>query len=132
MTRGTVRRHERIARPAAEVWALVGDPGRIQEWFPGIDASTVDGSSRLIVTGAGIPMSEEIITNDPIQRRFQYRIVAGMFREHLSTLDVIDLGDETCLVVYAADADPSTMALVIAGAAGNALANLRALMEGGA
>lgn len=132
MTRGTVRRHARIARPAAEVWALVGDPGRIQEWFPGIDSSTVDGSSRVIVTGAGIPMPEEIVTNDPIQRRFQYRIVAGPVREHLSTLDVIDLGDGTCLVVYAADADPSTMALVIAGAAGNALENLRALMEGDA
>lgn len=127
--RGSVRRHERIARPADEVWALVGDPGRIQEWFPGIESSTVDGASRVIVTGAGIPMPEEIITNDPIQRRFQYRIVTGMVREHLSTLDVLDLGDGTCLVVYAADADPATMALVIAGAAGNALANLRAMME---
>ena len=48
-----------------------------------------------------------------------------MFREHLSTLDVIDLGDGTSLVVYSADADPSTMALVIAGAAGNALEHLR-------
>jgi len=130
MTRGTVRRQERIARTAEDVWALVGDPGRIQEWFPGIESSTVDGSSRVVVTGAGIPMPEEIITNDPIQRRFQYRIVAGMVREHLSTLDVLDLGDGTCLVVYSADADPSTMALVIAGAAGNALANLRRLMEG--
>lgn len=131
MTRGTVRRQERIARPADEVWALVGDPGRIHEWFPGIESATVEGSSRVIVTGAGIPMPEEIITNDPLQRRFQYRIVAGVVREHLSTLDVLDLGDGTCLVVYAADADPATMALVIAGAAGNALTNLRALMEGG-
>ena len=131
MTRGTVRRQERIARPADEVWALVGDPGRIHEWFPGIESATVDGSSRMIVTGAGIPMPEEIVTNDPLQRRFQYRIVAGIVREHLSTLDVLDLGDGTCLVVYSADADPATMALVIAGAAGNALANLRELMEGG-
>lgn len=131
MTRGTVRRQERIARPADEVWALVGDPGRIHEWFPGIESATVDGASRVIVTGSGIPMPEEIVTNDPLQRRFQYRIVAGIVREHLSTLDVLDLGDGTCLVVYSADADPATMALVIAGAAGNALANLRELMEGG-
>lgn len=130
MTRGTVRRQERIARPADEVWALVGDPGRIHEWFPGIESATVDGASRVIVTGSGIPMPEEIVTNDPLQRRFQYRIVAGIVREHLSTLDVLDLGDGTCLVVYSADADPATMALVIAGAAGNALANLRVLMEG--
>jgi hypothetical protein len=47
-----------------------------------------------------------------------------------ATLDVIDLEDGTSLVVYSADADPSTMALVIAGAAGNALEHLRDLLEG--
>ncbi len=129
-TRGTVRRHVRIARPADEVWALVGDPARIQEWFPGIDASTVDGTSRTIVTGSGLPMSEEIVTVDDVQRRFQYRLSLPILREHLSTLDVIDLDDGTSLVVYAADADPSTMALIVGGAAGSALEHLRTLMEG--
>jgi hypothetical protein len=128
--RGSVRRQVRIARTPEDVWAIVGDPGRIQEWFPGIVASTVDGTTRVITTGAGIPMPEEIVTNDPLQRRFQYRITAPMFREHLSTLDVLDVGDGTSLVVYGADANPSTMALVIAGAAGNALEHLRDLMEG--
>ena len=128
--RGSVRRQVRIRRPAAEVWAYAGDPGRIHEWFPGIVASTVDGSTRVITTGSGIPIPEEIVTNDPLQRRFQYRITSGLVREHLSTLDVLDLGDETSLVVYAADANPATMALVIAGAAGNALEHLRDLMEG--
>ena len=128
--RGSVRRQVRIARPPDEVWAIVGDPARIQEWFPGIESSTVDGTIRVIVTGSGLPMPEEIVTNDPLQRRFQYRITAPMIREHLSTLDVLDLEDGTCLVVYSADADPSTMALVIAGAAGNALEHLRTMMEG--
>ena len=128
--RGSVRRQVRIACPPDEIWALVGDPARIQEWFPGIESSTVDGTSRVIMTGSGLPMPEEIVTNDPLQRRFQYRITAPMIREHLSTLDVLDLGDGTSLVVYSADADPSTMALVIAGAAGNALEHLRTMMEG--
>lgn len=124
-----MRRHVRIARSADEVWALVGDPARIQEWFPGIVASTVDGTTRVITTGSGLPIPEEIVTNDPIQRRFQYRITGPMIREHLSTLDVIDLDHGTCLAVYAADAVPATMALVIAGAAGNALEHLRTIME---
>jgi hypothetical protein len=129
-TRGSVRRQVRIACPPDEVWAIVGDPARIQEWFPGIESSTVDGTTRVIVTGSGLPMPEEILTNDPLQRRFQYRITAPMLREHLSTLDVLDLEDGTSLVVYSADADPATMALVIAGAAGNALEHLRTMMEG--
>lgn len=130
--RGTVRRQVRIARSADEVWSLLGDPARIHEWFPGIVASSVDGTMRVITTGSGIPMPEEIVTNDGLQRRFQYRITAPIVREHLSTLDVIDLGDGTSLAMYSADADPATMALVIAGAAGNALEHARQLLENGA
>jgi hypothetical protein len=119
----------RIARSADDVWAAIGDPARVHEWFVGIDSTTVDGDVRVITTGAGLPIPEQIVTHDPIQRRFQYRITGGMVREHLSTLDVLDLGDGTCLAVYSADADPSTMALVIAGAAGSALEHLRDQME---
>lgn len=128
--RGTVRRQVRINRSPADVWALVGDPARLPEWFPGITDAVVDGTSRVITTGAGMPMPEEIVTNDPLLRRFQYRITAPMFREHLSTLDVLDLDDGTCLVVYGVDAEPATMALVIGGAAGSALEHLRTMMEG--
>jgi hypothetical protein len=129
VTRGSVRRAVRIRRPADEVWAVIGDPARIQEWFPGIVDSTVEGDSRVITTGTGIPMPEQILTNDAIARRFQYRITAPIVKEHLSTLDVHDLGDGTSLAVYAADADPSTMALIIAGAAGNALEHVRDRLE---
>jgi hypothetical protein len=128
--RASVRRHVRIACPAEDVWAIVGDPAAIASWFPGIQAASVDGAMRVVVLGSGIPLPEEILTNDPLQRRFQYRITAPMIREHLSTLDVIDLDDGTSLVVYSADADPATMALVIAGAAGSALERLRDSMEG--
>ena len=95
-----------------------------------VDSPWFDGTTRVITTGSGIPIPEEIVTKDDVQRRFQYRIVGPMVKEHLSTLDVLDLEDGTCLVVYAADADPSPMALIIAGAAGNALEHLRTMMEG--
>ena len=128
--RGSVRRQVRINCPADQVWGLIGDPLRIPEWFPGITDAAVNGTMRVITTGAGIPIPEEIVTKDDLQRRFQYRITGPMVKQHLSTLDVLDLGDGTSLVVYAADADPSPMALIIAGAAGNALEHLRTLMEG--
>ena len=130
--RASVRRQVRIARPAEEVWALVGNPRRIAEWFPGIESATVEGASRTIVTSAGLSMPEVIVTNDPLQRRFQYRLQTPVIREHLSTLDVFDLGDGTSLVSYGADSDPATMALVIAGAAGAALQHLRSILEGAA
>jgi carbon monoxide dehydrogenase subunit G len=129
VARGSVRREVRIKRPADEIWAIVGDPARVEEWFTGIDSSTVDGTTRVVTTGSGLQMAEEIVTHDSILRRFQYRITAGVFKEHLSTIDVIDLGDGTSLVMYAADADPAAMALIIAGAAGSALIELRDRME---
>lgn len=111
------------------MWDVIGCVGRIQEWFPGITSSSVDGDIRTIVTGAGLSLPEEILTNDSVQRRFQYRITSPIFQEHLSTIDVLALDDGTSLVVYGADAAPATMALVIAGAAGSALENLRDMME---
>jgi uncharacterized protein YndB with AHSA1/START domain len=128
--RASVRREVRISADADEVWAVVGDPTRLPEWFPGVASCTVDGTSRVVTTGSGLPMPEELLTVDRLQRRFQYRIAAPPFREHLATVDVHDLGDGTSFVVYGTDADPATMALVLGGAAGNALQHLRQLLEG--
>jgi hypothetical protein len=130
MSRGSVRRQVRIAAPAEEVWRIVSDPARIVEWWPGVVDASVDGDVRTVVLGTGLPMPEQIITRDAITRRFQYRITAPIVREHLSTIDVFDLGDGTCLASYAADADPSTMALIIGAAGGNALETLRDQLEG--
>ena len=129
MTLGSIRHEIRIRRPADEVWALVGDPTRLPEWFPGIDACTVEGTTRVITLGSGLPMPEEILVVDPVQRRFQYRITAPMFRHHRGTIDVIDLGDGTSLVVYSTEADPRTMALTIGGGTAGALDELHRLLE---
>jgi hypothetical protein len=127
--RGSVRRSVRIAVAPDEVWALAGDPRRLAEWFPGIVDCTVEGTTRVITTASGIAMPEEILTSDRLQRRFQYRITAPIVREHLSTIDVLDLGDGTSVVVYSVDADPAPMALILGGAAGHALEHLRHLLE---
>lgn len=127
---GTIRHEIRIHRSAADVWALAGDPTKLHLWFPGIVDCTVDGTTRIITTGTGIPMPEEILVRDNTQRRFQYRLTAPIIQHHRGTIDVIDLGDDTCLVVYSTECDPRTMALVIGGATAGALAELKRQMEG--
>jgi len=126
---GSMRYDRRIRRPADDVWALVGDPARLHEWFPGITSCTVDGTTRVIVTGAGIPMPEEILVRDDTQRRFQYRVTAPLFQFHRGSIDVIALDDDECLVVYTTDADPRPLALVVGGATAEALDCLQQLME---
>lgn len=131
MRRASIRREGRIAAPAAEVWEVVGRPELLHLWFPGVVGCRVDGDTRTITTGTGVDMPEQIITNDPIQRRFQYRITSPLFTDHLATIDVIDLGDDTSLVVYSTDAAPATMALVISGGTGGAIDELRRQLESG-
>ena len=129
MTLGSIRHHVQIPRPASDVWELVGNPARLHEWFPGITACQVDGTTRTVTLGSGMVMPEEILVCDGVQRRFQYRITAGLFTFHRGTIDVIDLGDATCAVVYSTDAEPRTMALTIGAGTAAALDELARLME---
>jgi uncharacterized protein YndB with AHSA1/START domain len=127
MTLGSIRHQRRIFRPAADVWKLVGDPARLHEWFPGITGCNVEGCHRDITLASGVTMPEEILVRDDEQRRFQYRITTAMFVHHRGTIDVIDLDDASCLVIYATDADPRAMALTIGGGAAGALDQLAQL-----
>ena len=97
---------------------------------PASSTAGVDGDQRTVTLGTGLTLDETILTNDPLQRRFQYRIAGGLFAEHLASLDVIALADDRCLVTYATDADPATMAIVLGGAMAAALGELRRQLEG--
>jgi len=129
--RASVRRHVEVAVDADRAWAVVGAADVLHLWFPGMASCSVEGDVRTVTTDAGLTLTEEIITNDPLQRRFQYRVSGGFFTEHLGTVDVIALGPSRCLVVYASDADPATMALVLGGATAGALEELRRQLEAG-
>ncbi len=119
--RASVRRQVRIPAPAEEVWALVGDPGRLAEWFPGVEWCRLEEGGRRVTIASGLELFEEIVTLDPLQRRLQYRVVSGLMSEHLATLDVLDLGNGGSLALYSVDAVPATMALVLAGAGASGL-----------
>lgn len=131
MRRGSVRREVVVRVDADTAWRVVGRPDVLHHWFPGIVDCRVDGDTRTVTLGTGLALQETILTNDPLQRRFQYRIAGGPFTEHLATLDVVALGDDASLVTYASDAAPATMAIVLGGATAGALAELRRQLEAG-
>jgi hypothetical protein len=122
---GTVRRHIFIDSPADEVWALVGDPARLHDWFP-ITSCEVVGNKRWINLASGLRFEEDIITLDHDLRRFQYSIVNNLIvKSHLGTVDVIPDGPNRCMVMYGTDIDPEPMGLIIIGAAGAGLEKLQ-------
>jgi carbon monoxide dehydrogenase subunit G len=130
--RASVRRERIIGVSAERAWQVVGRPELLHLWFPGITSCEVKGDDRMVTLGSGMSLSEEILTNDPLQRRFQYRISGGFFAEHLSSIDVIALDDDRCVVTYASDVDPATMAIVLGGATNGALVELARQLETGA
>ena len=124
-------RHEiRIAAAPEDVWAIVTRPESIPEWFPGIDSCTVEGKVRVIKTAIGLEMPEEILTNDPLARRFAYRITSPVYKFHLGTIDVIEVGPNDSLCVYSTTAEPDALALIVAGGTVGALAMIKQLAEG--
>lgn len=129
--RASVRREVTIGVGAERAWEVVGRPDLLHHWFPGIVDCRVESDRRTITLGTGLTLSETILTNDPLQRRLQYRIIGGLFTEHLASLDVIPLAADTCLVVYSHDVDPAAMAIVLGGATAAALAELRHQLESG-
>lgn len=121
-----------IDADADDVWAVAGEPSILHLWFPGITSCVVEGNLRTINLAMGMPMPEEIVTNDPVLRRFQYQITSPVFTYHRGTIDAFDLGDHRTLVSYATDAVPNVMALVIGGASLGALDSLKEQVEAGA
>jgi hypothetical protein len=129
--RGSVRREVVIGVDANTAWRVVGRPDLVHHWFPGVVGCEVAGDVRTVTLASGLTFEEAILTCDPLLRRFQYRISGGIFTEHLASVDVIALDETSCLVTYATDAAPAAMAVVLGGASGDALAELRRLLEDG-
>jgi hypothetical protein len=115
------------------VWAAVGAPARLAEWFPVTECIMEPDASppvRVVALASGLRFREEIVTVDDDLRRFQYRIADNpLITFHLGTVDVLEDG-EGSLVVYSTDATPDVFALTIGGAAGSALERLKTLIEG--
>jgi hypothetical protein len=117
----SLRHERRIAVNADVVWSVITRPESIVEWFPGVVSCVVEGNVRTITLATGLEMPEEILVNDPLQRRFAYRITSPLYRFHFATIDVIALGEEDSLCVYSTSAEPDTLALLIAGGTVGAL-----------
>jgi hypothetical protein len=124
-----VRREIVIAKRPAEVWRAIGDPAALSSWFPGIVTCVVNGTTRVITTASGLEMPEEIVSNDPVRRVFSYSITAPLVRDHLGTICVTDAPGGASLVSYETRCEPDMLALVIGGACGNALHELRRQLE---
>jgi hypothetical protein len=124
------RRDIHIAQPPDVVWAFLGNPARLHEWFPITDCR-VEGTKRWITLGSGVTFEEDILIVDDDARRFQYSIVNNfLIKDHFGTLDVLDDGHGGSVVTYQTQCTPNVLALVTAGASGQGLQKAKRILEG--
>lgn len=125
----TLRRDIHIERAPEDVWTLVGDPARLHEWFP-VQDCRVEGNKRWVTLPTGIVFEEDIVVVDDRTRRFQYSIVNNLLiRDHFGTVDVMDDGHGHTVLSYSTQCTPNVLALVTAGASGQALRNAKRILE---
>ena len=61
----TLRTHLTIKRSVDDVWSVVSDAAAIATGFPMVQTSTCGGAQRYCQLTGGIPIFEQIVTNDP-------------------------------------------------------------------
>lgn len=80
-----------IAKPPAEVWALIGEFGGLDTWMDGVDSCVVDGDTRTVGT-MGMEITEQLVARDADARSITYSIVGegAPVAQHEATITVLD------------------------------------------
>ncbi|HMJ78260.1 MAG TPA: SRPBCC family protein [Iamia sp.] len=120
-----------IAKPAAEVWALVGEFGGLDTWMAGIDSCTVEGDVRTIET-LGMTLTEQLVGRDAEGRSITYSIVGegAPVAKHEATITVLDAGDGASEVTWDVSVEPDEAAAMFKDIYQGALGQVKTTLEG--
>ena len=87
---------------APRVWQIVGDPGQMAVWHPGIVESAMTDRERRAVLGNGMVVLERIERHDDAAMTYEYVMTDAPFplRDYRCTLAVKRSGDGRCTVEW--------------------------------
>ncbi len=89
-----------VAVPAAQAWALVGDPCGVPRWYPLYETCTLEGSTRTLARADGAVLVEEILSRDNGTMTYTYAVTAGLpLAEHEASFTVVPT-ESGCRVVW--------------------------------
>src|SRR2546423_9622806 len=101
---GTARAETTIAKPADQVWAVLGNFGEMG-WMPGVESCRLEGKDR-ILSMFGMEITERELHHDDAARTLTYGIVGGpvQVEKHEPTITVTSQGDSSS-VTWHVDTD---------------------------
>jgi len=125
---GTARAETTIAKPANEVWAVVGNFGEVT-WMPGVQTCRLEGKDRILGLH-GMEITEREYHHDDDARTLTYGYVGGPVKlgKHEATITVTPQGDSS-LVTWDVDTDDA-VAERMKGTYQGALDALKGQLEG--
>jgi carbon monoxide dehydrogenase subunit G len=120
-----------IAKPADEVWALVGEFGGLDTWMAGVDSCEVEGDIRTIQT-MGMTLTEQLKGRDADARSITYSIVGegAPVAQHEATITVLDAGDGASEVTWEVGVEPPEATPMFKDIYQGALEQVKAKLEG--
>ena len=123
-----------VAVPAAEAWALVGDPCGVPQWYPLYLTCTLEGNVRTLARADGALLVEEILSRDDAAMTYTYAVTGGLpLAEHEASFTVVptDTGCRVAWKTHAVHEDPSIdMEERLVDRQREALEGLRDVLEG--
>lgn len=125
-----IRIEHPLAWSAAAVWAVVGDPARI-DWVPGVESCAMEGDvRRFAMAGAG-ELAERILLRDPERRRLEYSVIQSTppLEAHRAAIEVVEQS-EGCLLIWETEVRPEAVEPFIRRSMKGALAQLETVLGG--
>ncbi|MDX1662489.1 MAG: SRPBCC family protein [Candidatus Promineifilaceae bacterium] len=107
-----IERRGTINAPADQVWESVKDFGTIHVWSA-VKSATVVGEGEGAVRNIELPdgnfIDERLETLDEENRRLEYSILTERvpYKDYLGVMEVVDLGNETCEVIWSCTCEPT-------------------------
>lgn len=108
----------------AQVWAIVGDPGRV-DWVPGVESAEFDGEVRRFkMEGAG-GLAERINQRDEAHMYLEYSVIESTppLQSHLASI-TLEAHPEGTLFIWQTDVEPVAVEPFIAAGMKGSLALL--------
>jgi len=125
-----IRKEIVVDRPPDEVWAVVGDPVGLVDFFPQAEGR-MEGDVRVVAMG-GLETRERILSRDDDARRYDYEIVAAPFEftAHRAWMKVEPEGDAS-RITWVTTIEPDELEPLFGPAFDDVLKQLKAGLEPG-
>ena len=117
-----------LPHPPADVWNVVGDPGRV-DWVPGVESAQFDGEVRRFkMEGAG-GLAERINKCDQALMYLEYSVIESTppLQSHLASIR-LEPHDDGTLFIWQTDVEPVAVEPFIAAGMKGSLAQLAGIL----